>query len=366
MTDTTEVITFDKSRKDFRAVLNRRVADYFKKNQQNRFANADMVIKTMVMLALYFVPYFLIVTGVISGVFLTLVMVVIMGFGIAGIGLSVMHDGNHGSYSKEHWINSLMGYSLNVVGASSFNWKIQHNLLHHTYTNIYGKDEDISRRGIMRFSPHAPWKKFHKYQFIYAWFLYGLMTISWVFIKDFSQLPDYQKKGFLRRLKTSGSKEWTILILTKLIYFGYIFMVPVLVTPWLWWQVFLGILIMHFVTGFLLAIIFQPAHVTPSSDFPLPDKNHALKDNWTIHQLRTTTNYANNSRWFTWMVGGLNFQVEHHLFPGMCHVHFPQIAGIVETTAKEFGLPYNSIPTFAQALQEHLFLLRKLGLKPTS
>ncbi len=183
-----------------------------------------------------------------------------------------------------------------------------------------------------------------------------------MFYKDFEQLLRHQKNGMLQQQKSSARKEWAILSINKIIYIDYIFIVPLLATPWLWWQVIVGIVIMHYVTGVLLGIIFQPAHVIEGTEFPQPDKHFTLKDNWAIHQLRTTTNFANNSRWFTWLVGGLNFQIEHHLFPGICHVHYQRLAGIVKLTAEEFGLPYKSERTFTKALQSHLKLLRQLGL----
>lgn len=354
-------LTFENSHRDFTITLNKRVNDYFKTNNLSRYANGEMVIKSIVMMALYFVPYILILSGVFSGVFLTLGMVFLMGLGLAGIGLCVMHDGNHGAYAKERWINSIIGYSLNLIGANSFNWKIQHNLLHHSFTNVYNVDEDISKKGILRFTPHTKWRRFHRYQFIYAWFLYGLMTLLWMFYKDFAQLTKYHKKGFIERQNSTARKEWSILIFTKIAYITYIFVLPLLVTPWFWWQIIIGILIMHYITGFILAIIFQPAHVIEGTDFPQPDINRSLKDNWAIHQLRTTTNFANRSRWFTWLVGGLNFQIEHHLFPGICHVHYHKISEIVRSTALEFRFPYKRVPSFANALQGHIQLLKKLG-----
>ncbi|MFH6983481.1 fatty acid desaturase family protein [Marinoscillum luteum] len=354
-------ITFQNSRRDFTVTLNRRVNEYFKINQISRYANREMIIKSIVMMSLYFGPYALILSGVVSGALLTLLMVVLMGLGLAGIGLCVMHDGNHGAYANKRWVNSMIGYSLNLIGANAFNWKVQHNLLHHSYTNVHEADEDISPRGALRFSSHAQWRWFHKYQFIYAWLLYGLMTIVWMFYKDFDQLLRYHKNGLIKSQKSNAIREWSILMTTKVIYVSYIFVLPLIFTSFLWWQVIIGIVLMHYITGFILAIIFQPAHVITGSEFPLPDENHSLQDNWAIHQLRTTTNFANNSRWFTWLVGGLNFQVEHHLFPGICHVHYRKVSGIVKDTAMEFGLPYKSVGTFAKALSGHLQLLKQLG-----
>lgn len=357
-------LTFENSHRDFTITLNKRVNEYFKTNNLSRYGNTEMVIKTIFMLALYFGPYALIVGGIVSGTLATLAMVGLMGLGLAGIGLSIMHDGNHGAYSSKRSINTIIGYSLNMIGANAFNWKIQHNVLHHSYTNVHETDEDISKKGFLRFSPQAKWYWYHRYQHIYAWFLYGLMTLSWMFFKDFHQLIKYQKNGLLKSQHSNAVKEWSILIGSKLIYITYIFVIPLLVTPWLWWQILIGIIIMHYITGFILAIIFQPAHVIEGSDFPEPDANNSLKENWAIHQLRTTTNFANGSRWFTWLVGGLNFQIEHHLFPSVCHVHYRKLSAIVESTADEFNFPYKRVATFQNALQGHKRLLKQLGEKP--
>ncbi len=364
MKSTPVKIRFENSRRDFMHMLNQRVNDYFNTHQLSRHANSEMIIKSLIMISLYFGPYAVLLSGVISGTLLSLLMIILMSLGLAGIGLSVMHDGNHGAYSSKRWVNTMIGYSLNVIGANSFNWKVQHNLLHHSFTNVYEADEDITKKGILRFTPQSKWRKFHQYQFIYAWFLYGLMTLAWMFYKDFDQLYRYQKDGLLKMQKSNAFKEWSILIITKIIYVGYIFIIPLLFTPWLWWQIILGIFIMHYITGFLLAIIFQPAHVIEGTDFPEPDKNNTLKDNWAIHQLHTTTNFANGSGWFTWLVGGLNFQIEHHLFPGICHVHYRKIAGIVKSSARDVGLPYKSVRTFKEALHSHSKLLRRLGMRP--
>lgn len=318
------------------------------------------------MFALYFVPYGLMLGGVVTSPAMLILMVIVMSIGLSGIGLAVMHDANHGAYSNKSWINDTIGYSLNLVGANAFNWKMQHNVLHHTYTNVHDEDEDISPRGVLRLSPHSEWKFMHRYQHLYAWFLYGLMTITWMVVKDFARLLKYQKNGMTKKHKANVTKEWTILIATKIVYVGYIFILPLLFTSLSWWEIVTGILVMHYIAGFMLAIIFQPAHVIDGTEFPLPDDNHELENNWAIHQLLTTTNFGNRSRWFSWYVGGLNFQIEHHLFPNVCHVHYRKIAHIVQDTATEFGLPYKSARTFVGALRGHAKLLKQLGLKPAT
>jgi linoleoyl-CoA desaturase len=359
-------LKFATTRKDFVTTLNTRVAAYFKTANINRQGNTEMVVKTIFMFSLYFVPYALIISGVFTGGLSLIISAVIMSIGLAGIGLSVMHDANHGAYSKKAWVNDLIGYSLNLVGASSYNWKIQHNVLHHTYTNVHEEDEDVSPRGILRFTPHSEWKLIHRYQHIYAWFLYGLMTILWMVVNDFKRMIRYQRSGLTKKIKSNIYTEWAILIGSKLVYVTYIFIIPVMFTSLAWWEILTGILIMHYIAGFILAIIFQPAHVIDGTEFPLPDDNQTLENNWAIHQLLTTTNFGNKSRAFSWYVGGLNFQIEHHLFPNVCHVHYRKLSKIVMETVEEFGLPYKSTTTFLQALQGHAKLLKQLGQQPVT
>jgi linoleoyl-CoA desaturase len=359
-----KTIQFASTSRDFSVTLNKRVNDYFKVEGITRHANSEMVIKTIFMFALYFVPYGIIVGGGVTGTTSLILLVVIMSLGLAGIGLSVMHDANHGAYSKKKWLNTLIGYSMNLIGANAFNWKMQHNVLHHSYTNVHEEDEDVSPRGVLRLTPHSNWKKIHQYQFIYAWFLYGLMTLVWLSIKDFTRIVKYDRNGLAKKNNMHIGREWVILIGSKLLYIGYIFVIPVVFTSLVWWQIVLGIVIMHYIAGFILAIIFQPAHVIEGTEFPLPDETHTLENNWAVHQLLTTTNFGNKSRWFSWYVGGLNYQIEHHLFPNICHVHYRKIAGIVKETALEFGLPYKSARTFVGALYGHAKLLKQLGVKP--
>jgi len=357
-------LRFANTNRDFVTTLNKRVNEYFRENKLSRNANGEMVFKTVFMLLLYLAPYSLILSNTISSTIGLFILVVLMGLGVAGIGLSVMHDANHGAYSKSGWINSLIGYSLNFMGATSFNWKLQHNVLHHSYTNVHDEDEDISPRGALRLTPYGEWRRMHQYQHVYAWFLYGLMTLVWLTTKDFSRLYKYEKTGLIKNQKGNATKEWFVLILTKIFFIGYAFVLPLIYTPLLWWQILIGIFVAHYIAGFILAIIFQPAHVIEGTEYPLPDDERALENNWAVHQLLTTTNFGNNSKWFTWFVGGLNFQIEHHLFPNICHVHYEQISSIVKTTAQEFGLPYKTSRTFLSALAGHARLLRQLGQKP--
>jgi len=357
-------LKFSNARQDFFITLNQRVNEYFKKNQISKHGNAEMYVKTAFMFSLYFIPYFLMIFGVITNLWLMFALCLVMGTGLAGIGLSIMHDANHGGYSAKPWVNNLMGYSLNLVGGNAFNWKVQHNVLHHTFTNVHDVDEDISPRGVLRMAPGSPWKPMHKYQHLYAWFFYGLMTLVWVVVKDFVRLIKYQQEGLVKKQKANIVTEWIIMLGTKVVYFSYIFVIPMMLLPITWWQCLIGFFVMHYVAGFILAVIFQPAHVIDGTEYPVADDNGNLENNWAIHQMVTTTNFANKNKILSWYVGGLNYQVEHHLFPNVCHVHYRKLSEIVKSTAEEFGVPYKAQETFIGALKAHARLLKELGKRP--
>lgn len=357
-------LKFSTTRHDFLPTVTKRVNEYFKANNISKHANAEMVFKTIFMFALYYVPYFLIMAQVSANPWINLLFCVVIGFGLAGIGLSVMHDANHGAYSTKSWVNNLVGYSLNMVGGNAFNWKVQHNVLHHTYTNVHEADEDISPRGVLRMCPDSDWKSMHRFQHWYAWFFYGFMTFVWVFIKDYVRIRTYNKDGHIKKQKTDVRTEWTILIVSKVIYVTYMLVLPIIFLPFAWWQVLIGFMALHYVAGFILAIIFQPAHVIDGTEYPVADENGQLENSWAIHQLLTTTNFATDNYPFSWYVGGLNSQIEHHLFPTICHVHYRKIAPIVKQTAEEFGLSYKNQKTFIGALALHAKMLKELGKRP--
>ncbi len=356
-------VQFDTQKTEFVKILRKRVNQYFKERNLSKNSNFNMVFKTVFMIAVYFVPFSFIISGMIESLWINFLLWSVMGLGMAGIGMSVMHDSNHGSYSKSKRVNSLLGYLIHLIGGSATNWKLQHNVLHHTYTNISGMDEDLDSDPLMRFSPDQKRKKFHRFQHVYAWFLYGFMTISWALDKDFLQLFRFKKRGLLNLQKINFSKALTFLIFSKIFYYSYVILIPLIFAS-TWWTALVGFFIMHYIAGFILAIVFQCAHVVDLSEFPKPLENGKMKTNWFSHQLHTTCNFANKARFFSWFIGGLNFQVEHHLFPNICHIHYKKLSPIVQATVKEFNLPYHVEKTFFIALRNHFYHLKLMG-KPS-
>ncbi len=349
----------------FSKTVKARVESYFSENNISKNGNLKMYIKTAAMLAMYVFPLLLIVTGLLaSNLVLFYGAWVLMGLGIVGIGTSVMHDSNHGSYSNNKTVNTLLGNTLNVLGGYSPNWKIQHNILHHTYTNISGLDEDIDAGILIRMSPHKPWLKIHKYQHVYAWPLYSLMNIFWMTVKDYRKIFHYHKDDLLKKEKLTLRKALLQLSAMKILYFGYIIALPILFAGVPWYHVLLGFLAMQMLAGLGLAAVFQPAHVMETSEFPEPVDGILVENNWAIHQVMNTTNFAPDNKILSWFIGGLNFQIEHHLFPNVCHVHYPALSRIVQRTAEEHGIQYQIIPSFRGALAEHGKMLKILGRQP--
>ncbi len=354
------VVKFNIQDRDFFKELRKKVNKYFKENKISKNANLNMKFKTVFMLCLYFVPLVLMITGVVSSLWPVMLMWALMGFGMSGIGMAIMHDANHGSYSKNRKVNNALGYLINFIGGYHVNWKIQHNVLHHSFTNVEGMDEDI-KNGLLRFSPKQERKRMYKYQAYYAPFLYGLMSMYWLVSKDFEGVIRYNKKNLLTGQGLTLKKAVTQLIIHKTWYLTLTLALPMIVMELPWWQIFLGFLLMLFICGIVLAFIFQLAHVIEETNFYSADEKSSVETNWAIHQLRTTANFANKSVIFSWFIGGLNYQIEHHLFPNICHIHYRNISSIVKKTAKEFNLPYYEHKTFFGALISHFSFLNQLG-----
>jgi linoleoyl-CoA desaturase len=352
----------NKDKSKFFVTLKNNVDEYFTKNNISKHANATMVIKTIIMIGVYFGTYacmlaFHLSTPLLFAAFL------ILGMTMAGIGMSVMHDANHNAYSSNATVNKYVGLSLNLMGGAVFNWKLQHNLLHHTYTNINGMDDDIDGASMMRFSPHRKYKAAFKYQHIYAFFFYAILTLHWITGKDFLQLINYRKNGVNKESKAGFRRQLLSLIGIKSFYYFYMLFIPLYFFHYAAGPFILGFISLHVLCGLILSVVFQLAHTVEGTSFPVPNDAREIENDWAIHQMNTTADFARDNWFVNWYVGGLNFQVEHHLFPGICHVHYRAISDIVKSTAEEFDVPYLDNPSFWGAVGSHVHLLKYFGEK---
>ena len=283
---------------------------------------------------------------------------------VGGAAAERVHDSCHGAYSSKKWVNNVLGLSLNAIGGNAFFWKQKHNILHHTYTNITHMDEDIDDKLVLKFSPHTKVKPIHKFQWLYSFLFYGITTLYWVTAKDFIQLARFNKNGVNNESKEKKRITLLRIILMKAVYFFIVLVIPTLFFGIPFIQILTGFLLMHFIAGVILTVVFQLAHSVEGTSHPLPNEEGIIENDWAIHQMNTTVNFARHSKLLSWYVGGLNFQVEHHLFPRVSHIHYPALAPIVKETAEEFGIPYLENKTFGNALKSHVQFLQRLGRLP--
>ena len=357
-------ISFSRNDKaKFFRTLNKRVNGYFKENNIAKTGNWKLYSKAVFMFALFLIPYLLLLTLEMPQTVM-LLLSLISGVGMAGVGMNIMHDSNHESFSSKKWVNKLMGSSIYILAGNVYNWKVQHNVLHHTYTNIHGHDEDLDAGRILRFTKHDKWRSHHRFQHIYSLLLYGLLTINWAVTTDYIQMKRYMKRKLAYGKLPNPFLNWSKLVITKVLYWIMWIILPVIILDIAWYKVLLGFFLMHYTAGLILSVVFQLAHVMEDAEMPLPEKNGTLKNTWAIHQLRTTVNFSPKNRLINWFTGGLNHQVEHHIFPNISHIHYKKIAEIVKKTTLEFNLPYNEYKTTRKAIIAHFTYLKEMGMKP--
>lgn len=345
--------------------LRTNVESYFKENNISKFANGTVKTKSVILILAYFGSYVCIFTLGLP-VWAMWLLCVLMGLSMAGIGMGVMHDANHGSFSKNKFVNKIFGKTADILGVSSNNWINQHNKLHHTYTNIYEHDEDVNGKGLFRFTPDAPLKKVHKHQYWYWAIFYGFLTLGW-FFADFQAYKKYIDRGLNRAKGAEKRKQILEIAMFKAIFITYMIVLPIIFVDIAWWQVLLGFLTVEFTAGLVLAVIFSLAHVVDKFDLSDHDKfEGASEDEWAIHQIKNTFNFATGNKILTWFCGGLNYQIEHHLFPNISHAHYPKLYKIIKETAQKHGVNYQEFRTFREALYSHLVFLYKLGRPSTA
>jgi linoleoyl-CoA desaturase len=317
-----------------------------------------MWVKTIIFLTGFFGLY----AGIISNAFsigLMLLLAVLLGIFSAFVGFNICHDAIHGSFSANKIVNKIFSSLFYLVGANPYVWSITHNLVHHNFTNIPGHDEDIDvAPGLIRISDEKPVNRMQRFQHWYAFPLYSLASLSWAFRKDY-------KKFFQTNIGAHANKhpkmEYFNLFFYKAAYYFVLIVLPLLVLDISWWQLLIGFLALHFAQGLTMGLVFQLAHVVEGTDYPTPDDKGHMEEAWAEHQMHTTANFATTSRIAAFFLGGLNRQIEHHLFPGICHIHYGHISKIVKQTAAEFNIPYIESPTFIAALQSHYRMLKKFG-----
>ena len=352
-------VTFT-DRVGFQISLKKRVDDYFRRAGRRKTGDWRMFLKTAIIFAWVLASYVMLVFFSTSAVTAAVAAFALVQ-GLALVGFNIMHDGAHGSYSRHRMINWLAGSTLDLIGGSQMLWRQKHNILHHTYTNIDSLDDDLQTSGLLRLSPDQKWKPWHRVQHLYAFAVYSLLTLSWVLYSDFQKFFSGRIGSY--KLRRPRMSERLVFFLAKAFYFGWAIVLPLFFHPVS--HVLIVFVSVHLVLGFTLSIVFQLAHTVAGNSFPRPDAcTGDIHSEWAVHEVETTADFARKNILATWYLGGLNFQIEHHLLSRICHIHYPAISEIVEKTCREFRISYVSYPTVRSAVAAHYRFLRTLGARP--
>lgn len=350
-------ISFNNKQSPFFTTLKDKVNRYFKDNNLDTSGNKRLYIKGSIQISSAIILYVILVFFT-PGIFLSILLCSLLGINLAVIGFNVMHEGGHQSLSKHKWLNTIGAYFLNILGGNTFFWKIKHNINHHTYTNIEGMDSDIDVKPFMRLNESQSRYWIHRFQHLYCILLYGLSYFVWIFWDDFEKYFSGKiASGNPRKLDV---KEHFIFWATKIIYAAVYIVIPILLIGFT--KAVTGFSIICFVCGLTIAIVFQLAHVVEGTSFPQPDKaSNKIDQEWAIHQVTTTANFSTGNKVLSWLLGGLNFQVEHHLFPRISHVHYQKINQFVKEACEEHKVTYIEYPSFMKAVLSHFAHIKKMG-----
>jgi linoleoyl-CoA desaturase len=344
-------------RGNFQKTLNERVNAYLRENKIPGRDLPAMYLKTVVVLAWWLGTYLLILFGNFSPL-VNLVLCLVWAMAMASVGFNVMHDANHGAYSNNPRINKLFSLTAEMLGMSGFRWRIKHNVWHHTYTNIAGFDDDVETFGLMRLTPVAPWKPMFRAQVWYFPLIYSFIAFDF-FLRDFMMVL-FGKSDLNHVYPKMNAADKAIFWAGKLIFILIMFVFPLMVFPW--WQVLIGFMIVMLTVGLVMGVVFQLAHINGDAAFPEPvGSPQHIENEFAVHQVETTADFAPKNRLLNFYVGGLNYQIEHHLLPHICHLNYPRLAPIVRATCEEFGIRYVSYPTWREAFSCHLQELSLLG-----
>lgn len=342
---------------NFHKELKRRVNNYFIENNKKSTGNFSLYFKAGLFWALYVALYIHVIFFTPSA-WIGIAECFVMGGLTAAIGFNVMHDGGHGSFSPSPFWNKMAAFSVNGLGASALMWNNKHNIVHHTYTNIDGVDDDIEIKPMLRMCLTQKKYKIHRFQHIYVWFLYTQLLIIWVFATDYNKY--FKKRVGPVPIKKLSLFDHFAFWIAKIGYYFMMIALPIYMVGFVSWLV--GFLVLAMFAGFVLSVVFQLAHTIEETAFPMPvEQSNDMENEWAIHQVQTTANFATKNKLISWLVGGLNFQIEHHLFPKISHVHYPAISRIIKNTCAEFNIRYIEHRRMRHAIASHAGYLRKMG-----
>ena len=340
--------------------LRKRVANYFDENGISPYANTEMYLKTAFAIVSWIATYAWIMSDTLSEHPIALYLVyLLLGYIHIFIAFNIMHDATHNAYSSNKYVNKILGYSMDFIGGNQYLFRRMHGA-HHGYVNIHGIDVTLETHGLFRFTPDEPWLPRHKYQHYYTFILYALAMLQWATIKDFKWFFGEAHIGNQKNIK-HPLKEYIILFIGKTVFYGLTLVLPIIFLSAPWYTILGAWVFMHVLPGLTFALIFQVTHVYDGTTYPIPDDEGNLDNNYALHVLETTADFSRHSRLGSWLMGGINIHVIHHILPQVCHVHYPALTKILKETCDDHGIEYQENRTFWMALKKHYQILKHLS-----
>ncbi len=299
-----------------------------------------------------------------SPIWLRLVAAVVLVTSLLATATGIMHDGNHGSFSRFQWLNRLAGSTGDLLGASSWLWRFKHNNLHHGNTNVEGFDTDIEQQPFARLAPGQEWRPWHRWQRFYLWPLYGFFGMKNMFFGDLRNLLS-RRIGPVAIPRNPGHAVTARVVVGKLAHIAWALVVPLLFNPWQ--MVLLFYVVCSWCVGFVLAVLFQLAHCVDVVGFAEADSPRR-GDDFTRHQMLTTADISCSvpglGQVFRWVAGGLHHQLEHHLAPRLPHTVYPAVARRFHDQCAVAGFRAHVHRGLGAAVASHYRWISEMGRSP--
>jgi len=346
-------------KEEFIKELRARVNAYFTDNNISQYANTEMYLKTVFAVVVWVSTWLWIMSDTLASPWALYGVYLLLGFVHIFIAFNIMHDATHDAYSSKKWVNKLLGYSMDFVGGNQYLFRRMHGA-HHGYVNIRGIDVTLETHGLFRFTPDEPWLPRHKYQHFYTFILYALAMLQWVTMKDFKWFFGEAHIGNQKNIK-HPPKEFVALFIGKTVFYGLTLILPMIFVSHAWYTILGAWVFMHILPGLTFALIFQVTHVYEGTTYPLPDEEGNIDNNYALHVLETTADFSRHNRLGSWLMGGINIHVIHHILPQVCHVHYPALTKILKQVCDEFGIEYQENPNIWVALKKHYIILKHLS-----
>lgn len=341
---------------EFYKELTARINDHFASTGQAKSGGRLMLVKIILYFGLDLLFYLLMITSTSLTSFYLFYL--LMGLSVLLTAFNISHDAAHGvAVKSKYWNKLLFSLSFNLQGNNAYIWGKHHNESHHLYTNVEGSDIDVLNNPLFRMTSSQPLKWYHRYQFLYAPLLYLLYSLNWFLFRETLMIFNYSSRTIDIEIPRNEAVK---LLFFKLLYIGYMIVLPAWLLPFGWGTVLLAFVLNHFMVSLIFVGVLGVSHVSDYVSHPAPDSENRIGMSWPTLQLITSVDYNPDSVFFNWTLGGFNAHALHHLLPNISHVHYLEILPIFRELCRKYGLTYLEMP-YTESLASHFRFLRAMG-----